>query len=63
MIGECQRKVILKYFGEDPATSSVSYSCCNICEQPPEDIKDQQEEMVVLLNVVKEISGNGEVKV
>ena len=63
MIGECQRKLILKYFGEDPASGLVSYSCCSVCEQPPEDINDQQEAMVALLNVVKEIPGNGEVKV
>ena len=53
----------MDYFDEDPAVSSVSYSCCDVCTNPPKDIEDQQKEMVALLSVVKEIPGNGEVKV
>lgn len=53
----------MDYFEEESVISSVSYSCCGVCENQPEDVSDRQEEVVTVLRAVQEISGNGEVKV
>ena len=62
MVHKCRRRVLMEYFGEDPASATCLGVCCDVCMEEME-LQDQQQHMAVILQAAAEIPGNGELKV
>ena len=64
-VGKCRLQAILQYFEEDSVSASHSGECCDVCEisAMDDDLQDFRQEMVIILQVVQELPGNGERKV
>ena len=62
--GVCCRKVLLDYFDEDTKRISSEAVCCYVCDSvKPEDMRDAQDEIKLVLKAVEDQPGFGEVKV
>ena len=63
LAGVCQRRLLLKMFGEESTSSTSSEDCCDVCMYKVHNYSDFKEELKVLIDAVDHLGGMGEVKV
>lgn len=63
LYGKCRRKIILEYFEEDITCHSVTDGvCCDVCETEY-DMKECQDEIMSIVEAVKDNPNKGEKQV